>query len=42
VADTRKTTVVIVPIVSLEGDFGDAGAELKDNGYGLGDSVTGA
>jgi hypothetical protein len=42
VADTRKTPVVIVPIVTMEGDFGDAGAELKDNGYGLGDSVTGA
>ncbi|MHA6234524.1 SphA family protein [Pseudomonas fluorescens group sp. PF-69] len=32
---------LIVPIVSLKGDFGDTGAELKDNGTGMGDIVTG-
>lgn len=32
---------LIVPIVSLDGDFGDAGPKLKDNGVGLGDIITG-
>ncbi len=32
---------LIVPIVSLDGDFGDAGAQLKDNATGLGDITTG-
>lgn len=32
---------LIVPIVSLDGDFGDAGPKLKDNGVGLGDIVIG-
>ncbi len=32
---------LIVPIVSLDGDFGDAGPQLRDNGTGLGDITTG-
>lgn len=32
---------LIVPIVSLDASFGTAGAQLKDNGTGLGDVVTG-
>nr|WP_249673891.1 transporter [Pseudomonas sp. PIA16] len=32
---------LIVPIVSLDGNFGPAGAQLKDNGTGLGDVVAG-
>lgn len=32
---------VILPIVSLDGDFGDAGPKLKDNATGLGDITTG-
>lgn len=32
---------LIVPIVSLDGSFGDGGARLKDNATGLGDITTG-
>jgi hypothetical protein len=32
---------LLVPIVSLDGDFGDNGAKLQDNGTGLGDIVVG-
>ncbi|MFJ4141200.1 transporter [Pseudomonas sp. NPDC089734] len=32
---------LIIPIVFLDGDFGDAGTRLKDNATGLGDIVTG-
>jgi hypothetical protein len=27
---------LLVPVVSLDGDFGDNGVKLKDNGVGLG------
>lgn len=32
---------MVVPLVSLDGDFGDAGPKLKDNAAGLGDITTG-
>ncbi|WP_426139071.1 SphA family protein [Pseudomonas sp. DWP3-1-2] len=32
---------LLVPIVSLDGDFGDNGAKLQDNGTGLGDITVG-
>jgi hypothetical protein len=32
---------LLVPIVSLDGDFGDNGPKLQDNGTGLGDIVVG-
>lgn len=32
---------LLVPLVSLDGDFGDAGAKLKDNAFGLGDITAG-
>ncbi|MBD1550571.1 SphA family protein [Pseudomonas typographi] len=32
---------LLVPIISLDGDFGDNGAKLKDNGTGLGDITVG-
>jgi len=33
---------LLVPVVSLDGDFGDNGVKLKDNGVGLGDVTVGA
>ncbi|PQO98926.1 phenol degradation protein meta [Pseudomonas frederiksbergensis] len=32
---------LLVPIISLDGDFGDHGAKLQDNGTGLGDVTVG-
>ena len=32
---------LLVPVVSLDGDFGDNGVKLKDNGVGLGDVTVG-
>lgn len=32
---------LLVPIISLDGDFGDNGAKLQDNGTGLGDVTVG-
>lgn len=32
---------VIIPLVSLDGDFGDGGPKLKDNSAGLGDITAG-